>query len=113
MGNKKGLNTKVITVLNPDSDDELELFVTYEIVDSENSDDDENFLNSNYDIDIKSFEPNNDEEELPEWITEDFVYDSLYEELEIDMTEDEFTEEEDENGYNENYFDEYVDDEDY
>jgi len=32
MANKKGLNTRVITVFHPDTDEEFELFVTYEYI---------------------------------------------------------------------------------
>lgn len=103
MRNKRGLNTKVITVYNPETDDELELFVTYEIVDSENFEDDENYLNSNYDIDIKSYEPNDESEELPEWVTEDLVYDYLYDEIEMDFIEEELTEEESDGDFLEDY----------
>lgn len=112
MVKKKGLITKVITVYNSQTDDEIELFVTYEIVDSENLEDDETYFNSNYEIDIKSFEPNDESEELPEWVTEDMVYEALYAELEIDeFEEEELTEEEEDTYYND--FVEDSDDDDY
>jgi len=114
MVKKRGLITKVITVYNSRTDDEIDLFVTYEIVDSENLEDDETYFNSNYEIDIKSFEPNNESEELLEWVTEDLVYDYLYDEIEIDMSEDELTEEESDDEFYEDYENDYLEgDEDY
>lgn len=99
MGNKKGLNTRVITTYHPDTDEEFELFVTYEYINKDDSDEEEGLFVDD-EIDIKSYEPNNEVDELPSWLTEDIVYESLYSELELDeLEEDEFTEEEEESGY--------------
>lgn len=98
MSKKRGLNTKSIIVFNPKNDDEFEIFVTFEILSNELFDEEESFYDINSEIDIKSFEPNNEYDELPEWVNEDLVYDSLIEELEIeeenDMFEDDFLDEE-------------------
>jgi hypothetical protein len=102
MGIKKGLNTKIITVFNPDNDDDFELFVTYEILDSDLNDDDDTYYNVDGDVDIKSYESNNDED-MPEWVTEDLVYSSLFEELELE-------EEDEENIIDDEHFEDYEND---
>jgi hypothetical protein len=103
MGIKKGLNTKIITVFNPDNDDDFELFVTYEILDSDlNDDDDDTYYNVDGDVDIKSYESNNDED-MPKWVTEDLVYSSLFEELELE-------EEDEENIIDDEHFEDYEND---
>ena len=87
---KKGLSNKVITVFNPNTDEEFEVYVTYEWYnESVFSDDlfgDLSFSREN--IDIKQFESNNDED-IPSWVIEDLVYDSLIDELEIEFNEEE------------------------
>ena len=87
---KKGLSNKVITVFNPNTDEEFEIYVTYEWYnESVFSDDlfgDLSFSREN--IDIKQFESNNDED-IPSWVIEDLVYDSLIDELEIEFNEEE------------------------
>lgn len=112
MANKKGLNTRVITVFHPDTDEEFELFVTYEYINKDDSDEDDNLFMDNNEVDIKSYEPNNEVDELPTWLTEDMVYEALYDELEIDeFEEEELTEEEEDTYYND--FVEDSDDDDY
>ncbi len=102
--NKKGLNNKVITVYEPTGDDEFDVYVTYTFFKEEEVMDD-SFGDSPYisreDVDIKHFE-SNDDYELPEWLTEDLVYDALIEELEEDS---QWEDEEDD------YDDEDIDDE--
>jgi hypothetical protein len=87
---KKGLSNKVITVFDPNTDEEFEIYVTYEWYnESVFSDDlfgDLSFSREN--IDIKHFEPNNDED-MPSWVVEDLVYDSLIDELEIEFNDEE------------------------
>ena len=87
---KKGLSNKVITVFDPNTDEEFEIYVTYERYnESVFSDDlfgDLSFSREN--IDIKHFESNNDEN-VPSWVIEDLVYDSLIDELEIEFNEEE------------------------
>lgn len=104
MGNsKRGLITRVITVTNPETGDEFEVYVTYEKFNNEDLSD-ELFSESSFvpeDVDIKHFESDTDEE-LPEWVTEDLVYDSLIIDLE-DNYEDE--DEDDE------FFDDFEEDE--
>ena len=112
MANKKGLNTRVITVFHPDTDEEFELFATYEYINKDDSDEDDNLFMDNNEVDIKSYEPNNEVDELPTWLTEDMVYEALYDELEIDeFEEEELTEEEEDTYYND--FVEDSDDDDY
>lgn len=99
--NKKGLNNKVITVYHPITDEDFDVYVTYTFYREEEVMDD-SFGDSPYisreDIDIKHYESNSDEE-VPEWITEDMVYQSLIEELEEDHLwedeEDDYEEESD------------------
>jgi hypothetical protein len=106
MGNKKGLNTRTITVFHPDTDEEFELFVTYERINKDDSYDEDNLFINNDEVDIKSYEPNNEVDELPNWLTEDIVYEALYGELELDeLDEDEITDEEDD------YYEDDIDDE--
>lgn len=70
--NKKGLETKVITVYDDNTDNEFEVYVSYYISDDyENSLDEELFQ-------IVHFESNNDID-LPEWVTETLVLESLIE----------------------------------
>ena len=94
---KKGLSSKTITVFNPNTDEEFEIYVTYEWYnESDFSDDlteklDDFFGESSFNrenIDIKHFEPNNDED-IPSWVIEDLVYDSLIDELEVEFNEEE------------------------
>jgi hypothetical protein len=91
MGNsKRGLLTRVITVSNPETGDDFEVYVTYEKFIDENTND-ELFNDSTFvpeDFDIKHYESDN-EDELPEWVTEDLVYDSLIKDLEEDYEEEE------------------------
>jgi hypothetical protein len=96
---KKGLNNKVVTVYNPNGDDEFDVYVTYTFF-NEEEDMDDSFGDSPYisreDVDIKHFE-SNDDEDLPEWVNEDLIYDALIEELEEDaLWEDEDDDYEDE-----------------
>lgn len=70
--NKKGLETKVITVYDDNTDNEFEVYVSYYISDDyENSLDEELFQ-------IVHFESNSDID-LPEWVTETLVLESLIE----------------------------------
>lgn len=97
---KKGLNTKVVVIYDPNSSDETEVYITYswfnepEISDETQVD---SFYVSREDIDIKHFESNSDEE-LPVWVNEDLVYESLIEELEYEhnIEEEDDYEEDDE-----------------
>jgi hypothetical protein len=88
---KKGLNTKVVTIYDPNSPDEAEVYVSYswynepEII--EDSYGDSNYINRE-DIDIINYESNTDED-LPDWVSEDLVYESLIEELEDEHVDEE------------------------
>lgn len=100
---KKGLNTKVVTVFDPNGDEEFEVYVTYSWYNDTNSVDDlfgDSSEISREDIDIKQFESNNDDD-LPFWITEDLVYDSLIDELEIEYIDGDFEDDSDDD-YNDN-----------
>ena len=108
---KKGLNTKVITVFSPETDDEIELFVTYEMIDSNRDEDDDTYFADNENVDIKSYEPNDDVDDIPSWVTEELVYESLLDEIELDMIEEELTEEEDD--YDEDYDDDSSDEDEF
>jgi hypothetical protein len=88
MGTKKGLYTKTIVVFNTDDDYIFELFVTYEFLDSDIVDEDDLYFFTNNDIDIKSYVSNNDEE-IPNWVTDEMVYDSLMDELQNEDIDDE------------------------
>jgi hypothetical protein len=91
---KKGLSNKVITVFDPNTDEEFEIYVTYEWYNESVFSDDlfgePSFSREN--IDIKHFESNNDEN-VPSWVIEDLVYDSLIDELEIEFNEEELIDE--------------------
>jgi hypothetical protein len=96
----KGLHTKVINVFDPESDEEFEIYVTFEKFNNNNFSDD--FAEFSYisreDIDIKHYESNSDED-IPFWVSEDLIYDYLIDELEseMEMNENEdFYEEDDE-----------------
>lgn len=70
--NKKGLETKVVTVYDDNTDQEFDVYVSYYISDDyENSLDEELFQ-------IVHFESNNDMD-IPEWVTETLVLESLIE----------------------------------
>lgn len=87
---KKGLNTKVITIYDPNSSDESDVYVSYSWFNEPYVGEDnygELFYINREDIDIKHFE-SNDDEELPEWASEDLVYESLIEELEDEHTDE-------------------------
>jgi hypothetical protein len=90
MGNsKRGLLTRVITVSDPETGDEFEIYVTYEKFIDESTDD-ELLIDSTFvpeDVDIKHYESDTDDE-LPEWVTEDLVYDALVKDLEDDYEEE-------------------------
>lgn len=101
---KKSLSTKVVTVFDPHSDDEFEVYVTFSWINNDTFDD---YLHHDYDgminqedLDIKQFESDN-AEDLPEWVTEELVYEALIDELseEIDDyeedEEDEYEEDKD------------------
>jgi hypothetical protein len=88
---KKGLNTKVVTIYDPNSSNEAEVYVSYSWFNEPDMGDDtygDLFYVNREDIDIKHFESNNDEE-LPDWVSEDLVYESLIEELEDEHSDDE------------------------
>jgi len=100
--NKKGLNTQVVTVYNSDTDDEFEVYVSYFLLNEKGFSN--NLLNHDDvidedDIQIQHFESNNDVD-IPEWVTENLVLESLIEELSLDKLDDD--------GFwdNENEFDE-------
>jgi len=112
MANKKGLNNRVLTVYQPDTDEEFELFVTYEHINKDNSFEEDDLFIDNNDVDIKSYEPNNEVDELPDWLTEDMVYEALYGELELDELDEEELTEEEEDGYFEDE-DGYSEEDDY
>lgn len=78
---KKGLHTKTINVFNPENGDEFEIFVTFEILDNDFTEDESFFYDD--EIDIKSYE-SVDDEEIPEWVDENLVFISLLEELQIE-----------------------------
>ena len=87
---KNGLNSKIITVINPETDEELDLYVSYEVINEDGLDDDFDEIGGFSDnvIDIKHFEPN-DDVEMGEWVNEDLVYESLLGELDNDLYDDE------------------------
>jgi hypothetical protein len=89
---KKGLHTKTIVIYDTESDYDFELFVTYEFLDLDINDEDDFFHFTNDDIDIKSYISNNDEE-IPDWITDEMVYDSLMDELQNGHVDDEYDDE--------------------
>lgn len=108
--NKKGLSSKVVTVFNPINDEEFELYVTYCWIEDKNYND---YLHHEFDgminqddIDIKQYESDNDED-VPDWVTEEMVYDALTEELEEDYYE------QDEDDYEEDLDDENDIEDDY
>lgn len=108
---KRGLNSKVITVFDPNTDEEFEVYVTYEWYNE--SDFSEDFFGESTfnreNIDIKHFEPNNDED-MPSWVVEDLVYDSLIDELEIEFNDEELiVDDTNENDYGDYYKDEDTD----
>lgn len=70
--NKKGLQTKVITVYDDNTDNEFDVYVSYYI-----SDDHKNSLDDDL-FQVVHFESNNDID-LPEWVTEIMVLESLIE----------------------------------
>lgn len=113
MGNKKGLKTRVLTVYQPDTDEEFELFVTYEHINKDNSFEEDDLFIDGDDVDIKSYEPNNEIDELPDWLTEDMVYEALFGELELDEIDEEELTEEEEDGYYEDYDEDSEDEENY
>lgn len=102
---KKGLHTRVINVFDPESDEQFEIYVTFEKFNDNSFSDD--FSDVSYidreDIDITHYESNSDED-IPFWVSEDLIYDYLIDELESEMDEnedfydedDEFSEEKDE-----------------
>jgi hypothetical protein len=86
---KKGILTKTILVEDPDGFNDVEVYVTYSWYNEEKDMDDyyeESYITRD-DIDIKHYESNTDEE-LPEWLTIDLVYDSLIEDIEDDLFDD-------------------------
>ena len=101
---KKGLNNKIVTVYHPITDEDFDVYVTYTFFKEEEIMDD-SFGDSPYisreDVDIKHFESNSDED-VPEWVTEELVYESLIEELEEDHhwedEDEDYTEEDDDFG---------------
>ena len=105
---KKGLNTKVVTIYDPNSSEEFEIYVSYSWFNEPDTNDDgygDSYYVSREDIDIKHFESNNDDE-LPDWASEDLVYESLIEEL-----EDEHINEDDDDDYEDSEFDSDFDNE--
>ena len=103
MAKKKGLNTKTITIFDLDNGYDFELFVTYEIMDSDIDDEDDSFFNVDGEIDIKSYISSTDED-IPEWITEDMIYNSLIEDLQNEYVDEDsdFDDDNFEEEYNEN-----------
>jgi hypothetical protein len=75
---KKGLQNKLVTVFNPENDDEFELFVSYEKLNETDSYEDNDFYIHSHDFDIKNYVSSNNDE-IPEWLTEEMVHNSLNE----------------------------------
>lgn len=104
--NKKSLSSKVVTVFNPENDEEFDVYVTYSWIEEDNDD----YENEVYDgilnednIDIKQFESDTDED-LPDWVTEELVYEVLIDEISHDDTddyddEDEFVDDDEDDTY--------------
>lgn len=104
--NKKSLSSKVVTVFNPENDEEFDVYVTYSWIEE----DDDDYENEVYDgipnednIDIKQFESDTDED-LPDWVTEELVYEVLIDEISHDDTddyddEDEFVDDDEDDTY--------------
>jgi hypothetical protein len=70
--NKKGLQTKVITVYDDNTDQEFDVYVSYYVSDDYNNSLDEDLFQ------VVHFESNNDVG-LPEWVNEIMVLESLIE----------------------------------
>jgi hypothetical protein len=70
--NKKGLQTKVITVYDDNTDQEFDVYVSYYVSDDYNNSLDEDLFQ------VVHFESNNDVD-LPEWVNEIMVLESLIE----------------------------------
>lgn len=111
--NKKGLSSKVVTVYDPMSDEEFNLYVTYCWVEDKNYDD---YLHHEFDgvvseddLDIKQYESDSDED-IPHWVTEEMVYEALAEDLEEEYEEDYEDEDDD---YEEEEDDDYNTDDDW
>ena len=84
---KKDIEAKLITVFNPENGDEFEVFVTYEFINDNLLEEDEEIYMYNYGFDIKSYVSSNNED-VPEWMTEEMVYHSLSEIINNSMIED-------------------------
>ena len=102
---KKGLSIRTITVFNPNTDEEFEVYVTYSWYNDDLIDDGESIDITREDIDIKHFESNCDKE-IPNWVSEDLVYESLINELESEeINDDDF-----EDDYDDSYLDDLISD---
>lgn len=89
MGNsKKGLNNRILIVNNPNTDEEFKVFVTFSWYNEPIDDNETIGALTREDIDIKQIESDSDID-LPHWVTEDLVYESLFTELEIESDEEE------------------------
>jgi len=75
---KKGLEAKLITIFNPENSEEFEVFVTYEFLNENMLDEEEELYNYNYSFDIKNYVSSNNDD-IPDWLTEEMVYGSLNE----------------------------------
>jgi hypothetical protein len=84
---KKDIEAKLISVFNPENGDEFEVFVTYEFINDNLLEEDEEIYMYNYGFDIKSYVSSNNED-VPEWMTEEMVYHSLSEIINNSMIED-------------------------
>ena len=86
---KKDIEAKLVNVFNPENGEEFEVFVTYEFINDNLLEEDEEMYMYNYGFDIKSYVSSNNEDG-PEWMTEDMVYHSLSEIINDSMIEDMF-----------------------
>ena len=102
----KGLHTKVINVFDPESDEEFEIYVTFEKYHNTDYDDDIFDVSdtNREDVDIKYYE-SNDDNDIPFWVTEDLIYDYLIDELLTESDEDVIFDDDDEDEF-ENEIDE-------
>jgi hypothetical protein len=99
---KKGLEAKLITVFNPENGEEFEVFVTYEFLNENMLDEEEELYNYNYGFDIKNYVSSNNDD-IPDWLTEEMIYSSLSEAIDESNYEQMFNTEDD------NYDDDYDD----
>jgi hypothetical protein len=75
------ISNRTITVTNFRTNEEIELIVTFKIINDTSFDEEDMIYDINNDIEIISYEPYDDELEIPSWVTEDMVYDVIVDEV--------------------------------